>query len=84
MNYPPPWMDLATLAEHLCMSGSTVIRRCKDGELPAPRKIGRKLFWNWQQVERHLAGDKPAVRRSEHDVIKGIKNAARARIASIR
>jgi hypothetical protein len=42
--YPPPWMDKATLCEHICLSERTVDAWVKQGLLPPPRLRGGKLM----------------------------------------
>jgi predicted DNA-binding transcriptional regulator AlpA len=55
LPYPPPFQDLATLAEHICVGQSTIERWVKEGIFPAPRKIGGKNLWPWKEVEKHFA-----------------------------
>jgi predicted DNA-binding transcriptional regulator AlpA len=56
LPYPPPYQDLATLALHICAGQSTIEQWVKNGLFPAPRKVGGKRLWCWQEVESHLAG----------------------------
>jgi predicted DNA-binding transcriptional regulator AlpA len=55
LPYPPPFQDLATLAEHICAGESTIENWVRQGLFPQPRKIGGKRLWQWKEVERHLA-----------------------------
>ena len=55
LPYPPPFQDLATLAEHICAGQSTIENWVRQGLFPQPRKIGGKRLWQWKEVERHLA-----------------------------
>jgi hypothetical protein len=57
LPYPPPFMDLATLAEHICMGESTIERHVREGLFPPPTtvQVGKKL-WSWKVVQRHLEG----------------------------
>jgi predicted DNA-binding transcriptional regulator AlpA len=55
LPYPPPVMDLRTLAEHICTGESTIEHWVRTGLFPAPRKIGGKNLWRWKDVEKHLA-----------------------------
>jgi predicted DNA-binding transcriptional regulator AlpA len=55
LPYPPPFQDLATLAEHICAGESTIENWVRQGLFPQPRKIGGKRLWRWKDVERHLA-----------------------------
>jgi excisionase family DNA binding protein len=54
LPYPPPYQDLRTLAEHLCLGESTVEEWVKLGKLPAARKKGGKRLWKWKEVEEYL------------------------------
>jgi predicted site-specific integrase-resolvase len=54
MSYPPPWMDMATLCEHICVSSPTVDKWVLEGILPPPRKRGGKLMWKWSEVDERL------------------------------
>lgn len=53
--YPPPYQDLRTLCEHICVGESTIENWVKQGLFPAPFKIGGKRLWRWKEVENHLA-----------------------------
>jgi predicted DNA-binding transcriptional regulator AlpA len=80
LPYPPPWQDLATLAEHICAGESTIERWVKEGIFPAPRKVGGKNLWSWKQVEKHLARSDELTASSE-DELERIRNAARRAIS---
>lgn len=54
LPYPPPWMDGATLARHICVSSTTIDNWVAQGILPPPRKRGGKLMWKWQEVDERL------------------------------
>ena len=54
MTYPPPWMDMATLCAHTCLSPNTVDAWIAKGILPAARKRGGKLMWKWSEVDERL------------------------------
>lgn len=54
MNYPPPWMDKATLIEHISVADTTVDNWVAAGILPPPRKRGNKLMWKWSEVDERL------------------------------
>jgi predicted DNA-binding transcriptional regulator AlpA len=62
LPYPPPFQDLATLAEHICAGESTIENWIRLGIFPQPKKMGGKRLWQWKEVERHLAtvGELPA------------------------
>jgi hypothetical protein len=55
LPYPPPFQDLATLAEHICAGESTIENWVRLGIFPQPKKMGGKRLWAWKEVERHLA-----------------------------
>jgi predicted DNA-binding transcriptional regulator AlpA len=55
LPYPPPWQDLATLAEHICVGESTIERWVKEGRFPPARKVGGKNLWQWREVDKFLA-----------------------------
>lgn len=64
LPYPPPFQDLATLAEHTSIGASTIERKVKEGKFPKPRKnkCGKNL-WVWKEVEAWLSAlddDEPA------------------------
>ena len=54
LPYPPPWMDKATLCEHICAGDRTIDTWVATGVLPAPRKRGGKLMWRWSEVDAKL------------------------------
>lgn len=54
LPYPPPWQDMATLCEHICVSPNTVEKWVAEGILPPPRKRGGKLMWKWNEVDGYL------------------------------
>jgi hypothetical protein len=55
LPYPPPWQDTMTLAQHICVSPSTIENWVAAGILPPPRKRGGKLMWRWSEVDTRLA-----------------------------
>jgi hypothetical protein len=75
LPYPPPFMDLATLAEHICCGESTIEKWVKEGILPEPRKVGGKRLWRWKEVEQHLALNPKVTPISE---VERIREATRA------
>lgn len=58
LPYPPPWQDMPTLCEHICISPNTVDKWVADGTLPPPRKRGGKLMWKWDEVDEYLSNGK--------------------------
>jgi predicted DNA-binding transcriptional regulator AlpA len=77
LAYPPPFQDLATLAEHICAGESTIEGWVKQGLFPEPRKIGGKRLWSWKAVEKHLAVQGEAVGTSDIALTERITNATR-------
>lgn len=77
LPYPPPFQDLATLAEHICAGESTIENWVKMGLFPAPKKIGGKRLWSWEEVKRHLAPDDATALPSKIDLAMRITNATR-------
>lgn len=75
MNYPPPWQDMSTLCEHICVSPRTVETWVKDGTLPPGRKRGGKLMWKWDEVDAWLTRGKEDA--SSDPEAERIKNATR-------
>ena len=61
LPYPPPYQDLATLAEHTTLAPRTIEEWVKLGRLPAPKVREGKRLWKWKEVERYLDGDAGAV-----------------------
>ncbi len=80
INYPPPWMDLATLCLHTCLSETTVKTWVIKGLLPPPVDRGGKLMWKWHEVDERLtAGPDTPESQAER-----VTNATRQRIAERR
>lgn len=59
LPYPPPWQNISTLAEHICVGESTIENWVKVGLFPPPKRVGGKRLWSWKEVERYLAGPEP-------------------------
>jgi hypothetical protein len=73
LAYPPPWQDTMTLAQHICVSPSTIENWVAAGILPPPRKRGGKLMWRWSEVDARLAeGDNGSLGE-----VTGIRDAVR-------
>lgn len=51
LPYPPPYQDLATLAQHLCAGESTVEQLVALGQFPRPKMMGGKRVWKWIEVD---------------------------------
>jgi predicted DNA-binding transcriptional regulator AlpA len=78
LPYPPPFMDLPTLAQHICAGESTIEAWVKQGIFPKPRKIGGKNLWSWKEVERHLAGMNDQAASLLDEEAQRIRDATRA------
>jgi predicted DNA-binding transcriptional regulator AlpA len=76
LAYPPPWMDLATLAQHLCQSSNTIEKWAKDGIIPPPRKPGRKLMWKWSEVDDWLTAGKDSIDPQAERILNATRAAA--------
>jgi len=76
LPYPPPFQDLATLAQHICAGESTIENWVRRGLFPQPKKIGGKRLWQWKEVERHLARNETSASLS--DEAQRITEATRA------
>lgn len=57
LPYPPPFQDLATLAEHICAAESTIENWVKMGLLPPPRDFNGIKLWKWSEVAAYLDGN---------------------------
>jgi predicted DNA-binding transcriptional regulator AlpA len=77
LPYPPPWQDLATLAEHICAGESTIENWVKMGTFPKPRMQGGKRLWRWKDVERHLADESEQVTTAPSEQAQRITDATR-------
>lgn len=77
LPYPPPFQDLATLAEHICAAESTIENWVKMGTFPKPRLQGGKRLWRWKDVEKHLAGIADDAPTAPSDHAQRITNATR-------
>ena len=76
LPYPPPWMDAATLAAHLCISTNTVDAWVKQAILPPARMVGGKRMWKFSEVEASLQGSTGVV--SEGDLVGRVFHATKA------
>lgn len=82
LPYPPPFMDLATLAEHMCSGESTIENWVRMDIFPAPKKVGGKRLWEWKVVQRHLANMTEPGAASLDQQAEAIRNATRAAAAN--
>lgn len=56
-GFIPPYQDLATLAEHVCMGERTIEEHIGQGIFPKHTKMqGGKRLWSWKVVTMHLDG----------------------------
>ena len=77
LPYPPPFMSLATLAEHIDAGESTIENWVKMGISPKPRLQGGRRLWSWKAVERHLAGKSAEASSAPSDLAGRIRDATR-------
>ncbi len=78
LPYPPPFMDLRTLAEHICAGERSIERWVSMGTFPKPRLQEGKRLWEWAKVKRHLAARNDDVPASGIDTqLKEITDATR-------
>lgn len=50
LSYPPPYQDITTLAQHLCLGTRTVEELVRQGKLPGAIDICGKRLWSWKAV----------------------------------
>jgi predicted DNA-binding transcriptional regulator AlpA len=82
LPYPPPWLDMPALCQHICCSATTVDTWVMQGILPAPRKRGGKQMWKWSEVDEWLTrGNENATPDAEAE---RIRNATRRAAAEAR
>jgi hypothetical protein len=77
LPYPPPFQDLATLAEHTGLSETTIERRVKLGTFPQPCNTDGKRLWEWKAVYKHLAKGGEANAPSSDQEARRIREATR-------
>jgi predicted DNA-binding transcriptional regulator AlpA len=80
LPYPPPYQDIATLAEHICASESTIENWVRLGVFPEPKKVGGKRLWSWKEVERHLAANNLTA-ASPDELAERIKNGTKKAVS---
>ena len=78
LPYPPPFQDLRTLAQHVCLGESTIEDLVKAGMFPRPRKIRGKRLWEWEKVRAYLADPEPDEATSPVDLAERIRNETRS------
>ena len=81
LPYPPPFMGLRLLAEHVDLGESTIEDLVKRGMFPKPRKVGGKRLWEWEKVRAYLADPEPGEAASPIDLAERIRNATRSAAA---
>jgi len=77
LPYPPPFQDLATLAQHICAGESTIENWVRMGIFPKPKLQGGKRMWKWKDVERHFDGDSASEHSESVDLVGRIKHGTR-------
>jgi predicted DNA-binding transcriptional regulator AlpA len=79
LPYPPPFQDLRTLAQHVCLGESTIENMVRQGRFPEPSFFdGGKRLWRWKEVERWLARGRETIAASPDEQAEAIRNATRA------
>lgn len=72
-------------AEEMCeiyrCSRPSLRKRCKEGDIPEPKKLGRKLFWPRWTIEEHL-GKKPVEQAAPSPSIDEIRDSVRRELAA--
>lgn len=53
----PAFMDVSTLAAHMCLDNETVLQWVEQGALPQPIIRNGRKRWRWRDVERAMSGD---------------------------
>jgi len=54
MQYPPPYMSITTLAEHLDLSVRTVEEWVRCGKLPKSLDTRGKRLWRWRDIDEAM------------------------------
>ncbi len=72
-GWVPPFLDLSTLALHICASERSIENWVRMGIFPPPRMQGGKRLWRWSEVERHLAGEGEPQQNEPVDLAARIK-----------
>lgn len=78
LPYPPPLQGIATLAAHLDVSENTIDNWVKIGKIPAPKTIGGKRLWVWEEVYRAITGPKETINMLER-ITNATREAARSK-----
>jgi predicted DNA-binding transcriptional regulator AlpA len=74
-DWPPPWVDKATLAKCICAGDTTIDTWVAQGILPPPRKRGGKLMWKWSEVDERLSVG--SADSSPDSLVERIRNGSR-------
>jgi predicted DNA-binding transcriptional regulator AlpA len=73
LPYPPPWIDTVSLAQHICISTSTIENWVSQGILPPPRKRGGKLLWKWAEVDEWLSNGNSQGRTDAENITEAVR-----------
>jgi predicted DNA-binding transcriptional regulator AlpA len=84
LPYPPPFQDIAALAEHTGLSETTIERRLREGRFPPPCQTEGKRLWHWKTVEKFLAAGAAPELQPTADKAAQIREATRAAASSRR
>ena len=82
IGWIPPWQDISTLCEHICVSENTVDAWVRQGLLPPPRRRGGKRLWKWAEVESYLERGGADVSVSPDALADRIREATRNAVAT--
>ena len=66
----PPYQDMLTLKQNLCLSERTIDVYVKEGRLPPPKNKGGKRLWKWSEVEAYIDGNGDTVASAELEDIR--------------
>ena len=76
LSYPPPYQDIATLAEHISLSPHTIDAWVKMGKLPPPKSETASVF-GMDRGGPLLDGEAAGVSSSADETAERIRNATR-------
>lgn len=83
LSYPPPYMTIDVLAQHLCVCPDTIERWTACGVLPKPAKPMGVRLWRWASIDKTLLDGppKPEVQSEPEDdpFVAGAQRAATER-----
>lgn len=75
-GHVPAWVDKRRLGQEVCLSETGIDDWIKKGLLPAGRLRGRKLIWEWREVNawlKHGGDPGQTVEVEDADVIELVR-----------